>query len=54
MEEFIVIEEKKKNKEICPKCGSTIENRDYIYRRRSSFSGYQCSNCGYFEFYDDK
>ncbi|MBY8983569.1 MAG: hypothetical protein KGD65_00725 [Candidatus Lokiarchaeota archaeon] len=45
--------EEKKIKEKCPKCGSTLECSDYIYRRRSSFSGYQCSNCGFSEFYDN-
>ncbi|MBY8989529.1 MAG: hypothetical protein KGD58_02145 [Candidatus Lokiarchaeota archaeon] len=54
----MLIEEKKneeiKNKEKCSNCGSTLECGDYIYRRRSSFSGFQCSKCGFFEFYDDK
>jgi len=63
MEGFMLIKEKKnedikneekKNEEICPNCGSTLECSDYIYRRTSSFSGFQCSKCGYFEFYDDK
>jgi len=58
MEGFMLIEEKKneeiKNKEKCPNCGSTLECSDYIYRRTSSISGYQCSKCGFFEFYDDK
>jgi len=27
--------EKKEKIEICPKCGSILENNDYIYRRRA-------------------
>lgn len=44
-------EEEEKIKEKCPRCGSTLECSDYIYRRRSSFSGYQCAKCGFSEFY---
>ena len=54
----MLIEEKKDkeiiNKEKCPNCGSTLECSDYIYRRASSFSGFQCSKCRYSEFYDKK
>lgn len=46
--------EEKKNEETCHNCGSKLECSNYIYRRKSSISGYQCSKCDYFEFYDDK
>ncbi|MFX0001831.1 MAG: hypothetical protein ACFE9Q_15265 [Candidatus Hodarchaeota archaeon] len=39
-------------KEICNKCGTILENKDYIYRRRApNVRTYVCSNCGYFECY---
>jgi predicted RNA-binding Zn-ribbon protein involved in translation (DUF1610 family) len=54
----MLIEEKKiedtKSKEKCSNCGSTLECTDYIYRRRSTLNGYLCSNCGFFEFYDNE
>ena len=54
----MLIEQKKNEemriKEKCPNCGSTLECSDFIYRRTSSFSGYQCSKCGFSEFYNDK
>jgi len=57
-ESFMLIEEKKitdtRRKERCSNCGSTLTCGDYIYRRRSTISGYLCSNCGFVEFYDNK
>ena len=54
----MLVEEKKikdiKNGERCSNCGSTLEFGDYIYRRKSTISGYLCSNCGFFVFYDKK
>ena len=54
----MLIEEKKitdtRRKERCSNCGSTLTCGDYIYRRRSTISGYLCSNCGFVEFYDNK
>jgi len=44
--------EKKEKIEICPKCGSILENNDYIYRRRApNVRTYVCSKCRYFEIY---
>ena len=38
--------------EICPKCGSILENNDYIYRRRApNVRTYVCSKCKYYEIY---
>ncbi|MFX1425703.1 MAG: hypothetical protein ACFFBE_04570 [Promethearchaeota archaeon] len=56
--ELMFVEEKKikdpNNRECCSNCGSTLECGDYIYRRRSTFSGYLCAHCGFVEFYDNK
>ena len=44
--------EKKEIKEICNKCKATLEDNDYIYRRKASnVRTYVCSKCGYFEIY---
>lgn len=50
----MLIEEKERKEltEKCPKCGSILENTDYIYRRRApNVKTYVCSKCGYFEIY---
>lgn len=46
--------EEKKREEICPNCGSKLEFSDYIYKHKASISGYQCSKCGFFEFYNEE
>jgi len=39
-------------KEICNKCKATLEDKDYIYRRKApNVRTYLCSKCGYFEVY---
>jgi len=39
-------------KEICIKCRATLEDKDYIYRRRMpKVRTYVCSKCGHFEIY---
>ncbi len=44
--------EKKENKEICNKCKATLEDNDYVYRRKApNVRTYVCSKCGYFESY---
>lgn len=45
--------EKKDYLKLCPKCGSELEENNYIYRHKAP-SGYQCSNCGFYEFYEEK
>ena len=48
---MLVEEQKRKDtKEVCPNCGSPLDVSSYIYRRRSTVSGYLCSNCGFYEF----
>ncbi|MFX1573869.1 MAG: hypothetical protein ACFFB0_14065 [Promethearchaeota archaeon] len=44
--------EEKEVKEFCPKCGSILEDNNYIYRHKAP-SGYKCYKCGYFEFYSE-
>ncbi len=45
--------EEKENKEICPKCGSKLEDNSYIYRHKAP-SGFECYKCGYVEFYHEE
>ncbi|MFX1366773.1 MAG: hypothetical protein ACFFCE_11845 [Promethearchaeota archaeon] len=39
----------KDKEEICPICGTRIEDDCYIYRHKAP-SGYQCFKCGYYYF----
>jgi len=44
--------EKIEKKEICNKCKATLEDKDYVYRRKApNVKTYVCSKCGYFESY---
>jgi len=52
LREGIVLIEEKKSEEICSNCGAKLSYYNYFYEHKVSISGYQCSKCGFFEFYD--
>jgi len=53
LEEVSMLVEKEDYLNFCPNCGSELEESNYIYRHKAP-SGYRCSNCGFFEFYEEK
>jgi len=52
LEEVSMLIEKKDYLRFCSNCGSELEENNYIYRHKAP-SGYRCSNCGFYEFYEE-
>jgi len=53
LEEVSMLVEKEDYLNSCPNCGSELEESNYIYRHKAP-SGFFCSNCGFYEFYEEK